>query len=134
MKPRIYLIFLLSIFLNAEQPTKLKIQADFLKIDSYLETLNFKNNIIIDSSNFKIKSQTAIYYKKNNSIELFGSPARIISKNDTKKFSGHSDEIIVKDKDIIILSGEAVLNYDGIEINSKNIEFNTTTGEVNSLN
>mgnify|MGYP001399314222 CR=1 FL=1 len=134
MKSVIYLIFLLCSFLNAEESTKLKIQADFLKIDSYLETLNFKNNIIIDSSNFKIKSQSAIYYKKNNSIELFGSPARIVSKNVAKKFSGYSDEIIVKGEDVIILSGEAVLNYDGIEINSKNIEFNTATGEVNSLN
>lgn len=132
---KVFIIFASFICQTSFADTKvdeININSNIIEIKKESNQIFFKNNVEIDSGVIEIKADDAIYENLNRTIHIYGKPSSLESSDNNNKFSGEASEMIFYSNNKIELIGTASLKYDNIEINSENIIFNPTSGEMSS--
>ena len=105
-----------------------------IEIEKKSNKIFFNNGVYVESNDFIIEANQAIFNKINKVISVYGMPSKIQSIAKDNYFTGSADKIFFSETDKIKLVGNAIINYDDLSISSKEIIFNTRSGQVLSDN
>jgi lipopolysaccharide transport protein LptA len=105
-----------------------------IEIEKKSNKIFFNNGVYVESNDFIIEANQAIFNKTNKVISVYGMPSKIQSTAKDNYFTGSADKIFFSQTDKIQLVGNATINYDDLSISSKEIIFNTRNGQILSEN
>jgi lipopolysaccharide transport protein LptA len=139
---KINILFFILIFCNyvySQEVNEFKlnniiVNSGSIEIEKKSNKIFFNNGVYVESNDFIIEANQAIFNKTNKVISVYGMPSKIQSTAKDNYFIGSADKIFFSQTDKIQLIGNATINYDDLSISSKEIIFNTRNGQVLSEN
>ena len=106
------------------------INSKIIEIEKDTNKISFEGDVNIKSGEFTINADNASYDNLKKIIYVSGNPSKIKSVQKNNSFVGSENQIIFSETSKIQLIGNAVMNYDDINISSNEIIFNTKDGKI----
>jgi len=106
------------------------INSKIIEIEKDTNKISFEGDVNIKSGEFTINADNASYDNLKKIIYVSGNPSKIKSVQKNNSFVGSANQIIFSETSKIQLIGNAVMNYDDINISSNEIIFNTKDGKI----
>jgi lipopolysaccharide transport protein LptA len=125
----IYLLFATNV-ISDMAINNIFINSKIIEIEKDTNKISFEGDVNIKSGEFTINADNASYDNLKKIIYVSGNPSKIKSVQKNNSFVGSAHQIIFSETSKIQLIGNAVMNYDDINISSNEIIFNTKDGKI----
>lgn len=125
----IYLLFATNV-ISDMAINNIFINSKIIEIEKDTNKISFEGDVNIKSGEFTINADNASYDNLKKIIYVSGNPSKIKSVQNNNSFIGSANQIIFSETSKIQLIGNAVMNYDDINISSNEIIFNTKDGKI----
>ncbi len=125
----IYLLFATNV-ISDMAINNIFINSKIIEIEKDTHKISFEGDVNIKSGEFTINADNASYDNLKKIIYVSGNPSKIKSVQKNNSFVGSANQIIFSETSKIQLIGNAVMNYDDINISSNEIIFNTKDGKI----